>query len=109
MRAQLLSGRCAWEKAKVAVQLTTAGNSVIQRACHSSLAGQASKADLPDVGSVVAGRERAAVVRHGGDQVQRRARVRAVAVHPARVDAARAGQVRTPERRRIASTPLQQL
>ena len=49
-----------------------------------SQAGQAG-ADLSDVGGVVAGGERVAVVRHGRNQVQRRARVRAVAVHPARV------------------------
>ena len=72
-------------------QLAKASRTVPQGR-HSKLASWASGADLPNVGSVVAGGERAAVVRHGGDQVERRARVRAVAVHPARVDAARAGQ-----------------
>ena len=53
--------------------------------------------------------ERAAVVQHGGDQVQRRARVRAVAVRPARSDAARAGQVRTTTAAALMPAPLQQL
>ena len=54
----------------------------------------------------MAGGERPAVVRHGGDQVQRRARVRAVAVHPARVDAARAGLVRTTRAAALMPAPL---
>ena len=77
-------------------------------ATATSQAGQAG-AHLQDVGGVVAGGERATAVRHGGDQVQRRARVRAVAVRPARVDAARAGQVRTTRAAALMPAPLQQL
>ena len=53
--------------------------------------------------------ERAAVVRHGGDQVQRRARVRAVAVRPARSEPARAGQVMTTRAAALMPAPLQLL